>query len=93
MSYENIDIAIFGCLHQIALSHCMVSTSKQHACCGMCLILMCNNWSMGVSRYVLSFRNHAIADYLQSQGYGQTLESFKKEAEMVRCLLPPPLNM
>jgi len=40
---------------------------------------------MGVSRYVLSFRNHAIADYLQSQGYGQTLESFKKEAEMKDC--------
>ena len=59
----------------------------------MSLILMCNNWSMGVSRYVLSFRNHAIADYLQSLGYGQTLESFKKEAEMVCCLLPPPLNM
>ena len=35
----------------------------------------------------LSCRNHAIADYLQSHGYGQTLECFKKEAEMVSDFL------
>ena len=35
----------------------------------------------------LSCRNHAIADYLQSHGYGQTLECFKKEAEMVSNFL------
>lgn len=39
------------------------------------------------SRMVLSARqreelNFAIADYLQSQGFGQTLESFKSEAEV-----------
>ena len=47
-------------------------------------ILVCINWHTGVS---LSCRNHAIADYLQSHGYGQTLECFKKEAEMVSNFL------
>ena len=28
-------------------------------------------------------RNYAIADYLQSQGYGQTLDSFRKELDTV----------
>ena len=29
------------------------------------------------------FRNYAIADYLQSQGYGETLDSFRKELDTV----------
>ena len=28
-------------------------------------------------------RNYAIADYLQSQGYGETLDSFRKELDSV----------
>ena len=32
------------------------------------------------------YRHNAIADYLQSQGYGQTLELFKQESKMVRWI-------
>lgn len=39
------------------------------------------NWVL--ADVLVHCRNHAIADYLQSQGLGQTLETFKREAEMV----------
>lgn len=32
---------------------------------------------------VIYCRNYAIADYLQSQGYGETLDSFRKELDTV----------
>ena len=31
----------------------------------------------------LHLRNYAIADYLQSQGYGETLDSFRRELDTV----------
>ena len=37
--------------------------------------------------YLICDRHHAIADYLLSQGFSETLESFKKEAKMVKCLM------
>ena len=38
---------------------------------------------------VIYCRNYAIADYLQSQGYGETLDSFRKELDTVSSFTPP----
>lgn len=34
-------------------------------------------------------RNYAIADYLQSQGYGETLDSFRRELDTVSLSTSP----
>ena len=33
--------------------------------------------------HALCLRNYAIADYLHSQGFGETLDSFRKEMDTV----------
>ena len=35
--------------------------------------------------WLLSCSNHAVADYLHSCGYSETLAAFKRESDMVRC--------
>ena len=48
-------------------------------CLGLCASVLCSLFCL--------CRNYAIADYLQSQGYGETLESFRKESDIVRTML------
>ena len=40
-----------------------------------------NYFLMGVASFIL--RNHALADYLESQGYLESLDVFKREADVV----------
>ena len=60
-------------------------------CCmyGMCIFIYVScdthavTYVFNALYYLLCDRHHAIADYLLSQGFSETLESFKKEAKMV----------
>ena len=46
---------------------------------GLCVCLQCTHYS-----------NSAIASYLKSQGYTETLECFEREADVVRTVIGSP---